>query len=126
MIVVVGCDCAIPEAMAHLMQGSRFQFLEGTVSSALETRVVATLKGDPDLRRLEEEAEEEISSLAAGDEAVKAALDQLIEAHHEAAPHASHGTTQGGEASRSEVGSGTLTQTEHVVVKTDTAVGAPA
>ena len=126
MIVVVDCDGLKPEAIAHLMQGSRFQFLEGTVYSALETRVVATLKGDPDLRRLEEEAEEEISSLAAGDEAVKAALDQLIEAHHEAAPHASHGTTQGGEASRSEVGSGTLTQTEHVVVKTDTAVGAPA
>ena len=126
MIVVVDCDGLKPEAIAHLMQGSRFQFLEGTVYSALETRVVATLKGDPDLRRLEEEAEEEISSLAAGDEAVKAALDQLIEAHHEAGPHASHGTTQGGEASRSEVGSGTLTQTEHVVVKTDTAVGAPA
>jgi hypothetical protein len=126
MIVVVDCDGLKPEAIAHLMQGSRFQFLEGTVYSALETRVVATLKGDPDLRRLEEEAEEEISSLAAGDEAVKAALDQLIEAHHEAAPHASRGTTQGGEASRSEVGSGTLTQTEHVVVKTDTAVGAPA
>jgi hypothetical protein len=126
MIVVVDCDGLKPEAIARLMQGSRFQFLEGTVYSALETRVVATLKGDPDLRRLEEEAEEEISSLAAGDEAVKAALDQLIEAHHEAAPHASHGTTQGGEASRSEGGSGTLTQTEHVVVKTDTAVGAPA
>ena len=126
MIVVVDCDGLKPEAIAHLMQGSRFQFLEGTVYSALETRVIATLKGDPDLRRLEEEAEEEISSLAAGDEAVKAALDQLIEAHHEAAPHASHGTTQGGEATRSEGGSGTLTQTAHVVVKTDTAVGAPA
>ena len=126
MIVVVDCDGLKPEAIARLMQGSRFQFLEGTVYSALETRVVATLKGDPDLRRLEEEAEEEISSLAAGDEAVKAALDQLIEAHHEAAPHASHGTTQGGEASQSEGGSGTLTQTEHVVVKTDPAVGAPA
>jgi hypothetical protein len=126
MIVVVDCDGLKPEAIAHLMQGSRFQFLEGTVYSALETRVVATLKGDPDLRRLEEEAEEEISSLAAGDEAVKAALDQLIEAHHEAAPHASHGTTQGGEASRSEGVSGTLTQTEHVVVIADTAVGAPA
>ena len=126
MIIVVDCDGLKPEAIAHLMQGSRFQFLEGTVYSALETRVVATLKGDPDLRRLEEEAEEEISSLQAGDEAVKAALDQLIEAHHDAAPHASHGTTQGGEASRSEGESGTLTQTENVVVKTDSAVGAPA
>lgn len=126
MIIVVDCDGLKPEAVAHLMQGSRFQFLEGTVYSALETRVVATLKGDPDLRRLEEEAEEEISSLQAGDEAVKAALDQLIEAHHDAAHRASHGTTQGGEASRSEGGAGTLTQTEHVVVKTDGAVGMPA
>lgn len=126
MIVVVDCDGLKPEAVAHLMQGSRFQFLEGTVYSALETRVVATLKGDPDLRRLEEEAEEEISSLQAGDEAVKAALDQLIEAHHDAAHHASHGTTQGGDASRSEGEAGTLTQTEHVVVKTDAAVGTPA
>jgi hypothetical protein len=125
MIVVVDCDGLKPEAIARLMQGSRFQFLEGTVYSALEARVVATLKGDPDLRRLEEEAEEEISSLQAGDEAVKAALDQLIEAHHEAAPHASHGKIQGGEANRFEGASGTLTQTEEVVVKADSTVGVP-
>jgi hypothetical protein len=123
MIVVVDCDGLKPEAIAHLMQGSRFQFLEGTVYSALETRVIATLKGDPDLRRLEEEAEEEISSLQAGDEAVKTALDQLIEAHHDAAPHASHGTTQGGEANRSQPGAGALAQTEEVVVTAGPSVG---
>jgi hypothetical protein len=126
MIVVVDCDGLKPEAIAHLMQGSRFQFLEGTVYSALETRVVATLKGDPDLRRLEEEAEEEISSLQAGDEAVKAALDQLIDAHHDAAPHPSHGKSQGGEANRTEGTPGTLAQTENVVVETDAPVGVPA
>ena len=59
MIVVVDCDGLKPEAIAHLMQGSRHQFFEGTVYSALESRVVATLKGDPDLRRLEEEAEDD-------------------------------------------------------------------
>ena len=95
MIVVVDCDGLKPDAIAHLMQGSRFQFFEGTVYSALESRVIATLKGDPDLRRLEEEAEDEISSLQAGDEAVKAALDQLIEAHHDAAPNSSQGESRG-------------------------------
>lgn len=119
MIVVVDCDGLKPEAIAHLMQGSRFQFFEGAVYSALESRVVATLKGDPDLRRLEEEAEEEISSLQAGDEAVKAALDQLIEAHHDAASHAAYGKTQGGEANLSEGTSGTLVQTEDVASPAD-------
>ncbi len=90
MIVVVDCDGLKPEAIAELMQGSRNQFYEGQVYDALASRVTATLKGDPDLRRLEEETEDEISSLQAGDEAVKAALDQLIEAHHDAAAHVDH------------------------------------
>lgn len=126
MIVVVDCDALKAEAIAHLMQGSRHQFFEGTVYSALESRVLATLKGDPDLRRLEEEAEEEISSLQAGDEAVKAALDQLIEAHHDAASHVAHGHTQGGEATRAEVGTGGLDQTLDVVIEADPAIGVAA
>src|SRR6266550_3433658 len=100
MLVVVDCDGLKPEAIAELMQGSRQQFYEGHVYSALESRLLATLKGDPDLHRLEEQAEDEIANLEAGDEAVKAALDHLIEAHHEAAPHASHGHTEKGESSR--------------------------
>ncbi len=126
MIVVVDCDGLKPEAIAQLMQGSRHQFFEGTVYSALESRLMATLKGDPDLRRLEEEAEDEISSLEAGDEAVKAALDQLIEEHHDAAMHTRHGHVQGGEASRAEGVSGTLTQTQDVVVVADSSVGVAA
>jgi hypothetical protein len=126
MIVVVDCDGLKPDAIAHLMQGSRHQFFEGTVYSALETRVIATLKGDPDLRRLEEQAEDEISSLEAGNEAVKATLDQLIEAHHEAAAHATHGHNEGGEASRAAGANGTLTQTQDVVVKGDSSLGVPA
>jgi hypothetical protein len=124
MIVVVDCDGLKPEAVAELMQGSRHQFYEGKVYSALESRVLATLKGDPDLRRLEEEAEDDISSLQAGDEAVKAALDQLIEAHHDAAPHTGHGHTQAGEASRDEGVAGSLTQTQDVIVEGDTTIGA--
>ena len=126
MIVVVDCDGLKPNAIAHLMQGSRHQFFEGTVYSALEVRVIATLKGDPDLRRLEEEAEDEISSLEAGDEAVKAALDQLIEAHHDAAIHPTHGHNEGGEANRADGASGSLVQTQDVVVAGDSSVGLPA
>src|SRR5262249_55504277 len=39
------------------------------------------------LKQLEEEAEEEIAELQAGDQEVKEALDGLIEAHHHAADH---------------------------------------
>ena len=118
MIVVVDCDGLKPDAIAKLMQGSRFQFLEGSVYAAVESRVLATLKGDPDLHRLEEEAEEDISSLQAGDEAVKAALDQLIEAHHEAAMHSTHGHAEAGEATRDEnVATGSLEQSKTVVLE---------
>ncbi len=124
MLVVVDCDGLKPEAVAHLMQGSRHGFLESTAYSALESRVLATLKNDPDLRRLEEEAEDEISSLQAGDEAVKAALDQLIEAHHEAASHIDHGHTQAGGASRQEGMPGAITQTQDVVIESEAPAGA--
>ncbi len=126
MIVVVDCDGLKPEALAMLMQGSRHQFLEGSVYSALESRLIATLKGDPDLRRIEEEAEDEISSLQAGDEAVKAALDQLIESHHDAAAHSAHGRTEGGDATRVEGIGGTLTQTQEIIVQEEPSVGVAA
>src|SRR5574341_419052 len=115
MIVVVDCDGLKPEAIAELMQGSRNQFYEGQVYAALESRLLATLKGDPDLRRLEEQAEDEIANLQAGDEAVKAALDQLIEAHHEASAHVTHGHKQVGEASREEAVAGGLVQTQEEI-----------
>lgn len=122
MLVVVDCDGLKPEAIAELMQGSRNQFYEGHVYSALESRVIATLKGDPDLRRLEEQAEDEIANLRAGDEAVKAALDQLIESHHDAAAHATHGHKQVGEASREEGVAGGLVQTQEVITETDVGI----
>ena len=49
------------------------------IFEAITKRIVATLKDDPDLVRLEEEAEEAVSELSAGDEKVKQTLDQLIE-----------------------------------------------
>jgi len=126
MLVIVDCDGLKPEAIAELMQGSRHQFYEGTVYSAVESRVVATLKGDPDLRRLEEEAEDDVSSLQAGDEAVKAALDQLIEAHHDSAAHTHHGHAQIGAESRQEGEPGALSQTENVVVYGESDLGTPS
>lgn len=126
MVVVVDCDGLKPEAVAELMQGSRHQFYEGTIYSALEARVVATLKGDPDLRRLEEEAEDEISNLQAGDESVKAALDQLIEAHHDLASRVDHGHAQPGEASRDERAPGTMEQSRDAVVAGDPSIGVAA
>lgn len=123
MIVIVDCDGLKPEAIAELMQGSRHQFYEGNVYSAVESRVVATLKGDPDLRQLEEEAEDEISSLQAGDEAVKAALDQLIEAHHDAAAHTDHGHSQTGVETRQEGAAGALVQRQDIVLTADPKVG---
>lgn len=126
MIVVVDCDGIKPEAIADLMQGSRHQFYDGRVYSALESRVLATLKGDPDLRRLEEDAEDEISSLSAGDEAVKNALDQLIEAHHDAGNRVDHGHTEGGDSSRDEGAAGSLVQTTDVVVEGDQSLGTAA
>jgi len=119
MVVVVDCDGLKPETIAELMQGSRSQFYEGNVYAALESRVVATLKGDPDLHRLEEEAEDEISSLRAGDEAVKAALDQLIEDHHETAARLYHGHAQAGDSSRQEGTGGPLSQTTGIVRKSE-------
>src|SRR6185437_5860223 len=123
MIVVVDCDGLKPEAIADLMQGSRHQFYEGAVYSALESRVTATLKADPDLRKIEEEAEDDIASLQAGDEAVKSALDQLIDAHHDAAEHVDHGHVLAGDSSRDEAAAGTLQQTSTVVVESDAQLG---
>lgn len=125
MIVVIDCDGLKPEAIAQLMQGSRHQFFEGKIYFDLESRVLATLKGDPDLRRLEEEAEDDISSLEAGDEAVKAALDQLIEAHHEAAPNIALGEDQTGTSPAGGT-EGSREDTQEVVVEGAAMVGVGA
>jgi hypothetical protein len=126
MLVIVDVDGLKPQAIAKLMQGSRQQFYEGEVYDALTRRVIATLKGDPDLLRLEAEAEQEVSSLQAGDEVVKAALDQLIESHHEFGARSAHGHRQGGTESRDETTQGDLAQTQTVVTQADTSTGQPA
>jgi len=83
MIIMIEVDGLAPEAIGRLMQGSRQGFFKGTVREAITKRIVATLKSDPDLEKLELEAEEAVSELAAGDEKVKQTLDQLIDSHHD-------------------------------------------
>jgi hypothetical protein len=60
-----------------MMQGSRQGFYRGDIWNAMMKRIAATLKEDPDLLRLEEEAEEQVSELKAGDEKVKQTLDSF-------------------------------------------------
>jgi hypothetical protein len=95
-IIIVTLDGLQPEALADIMQGSREHFYPGTVYGAIVGRLTATLRKDPDLERLEAEAERQISELRTGDEAVKNALDQLIESHHAYGDHTVGGATQTG------------------------------
>jgi hypothetical protein len=102
MMIVVDVDGLSTEAMGRLMQGSRQGFYKGDIWAAMMRRVVATLKNDPDLLRLEEEAEEQVSELKTGDENVKQTLDQLIQAHHEHGMHFSEGAVAAGESAAAD------------------------
>lgn len=104
MMIIVDVDGITPEAIGRLMQGTRQQFYRGDIWNAILRRVVATLKNDPDLNRLEEEAEEQISELEAGDEKVRNTLDQLIDAHHDAGLRMLEGSAAGGDT---QAGDGT-------------------
>ncbi len=102
MMIVVDVDGLSTEAIGRLMQGSRQGFYRGDIWQAMMRRVVATLKNDPDLLRLEEEAEEQVSELKTGDENVKQTLDQLIQAHHEHGVHFTEGVVAAGESSAAD------------------------
>ena len=58
MMIAVDVDGLTPEAIGKMMQGSRQGFYRGDIRNAMMKRIAATLKEDPDLLRLEEEAEE--------------------------------------------------------------------
>src|SRR5262245_39079134 len=92
MMIIVDVDGLHPEYLGELMQGSRQHFYQGRVWEAISSRLIATLKGDPELQKLEEEAEAEVAELEAGDQKVKEALDTLIEAHHQYADHIARGS----------------------------------
>ena len=96
MIIVVDLDALSPRAVAEIMQGSRAGLYEGQVYQKIRDRLVATLKGDPDLEELEEEAEDELSQLQAGEAVVKQALDELIEHHFDFGDHDASGANLAG------------------------------
>ena len=102
MMIAVDVDGLAPEAIGKMMQGSRQGFYRGHIWEAMMKRIVAMLKTDPDLVRLEEEAEELVSELKAGDEKVRQTLDQLIEAHHDFG----HDFAEGGGTSGDSQGGG--------------------
>lgn len=123
MVIVVDVDGMKDEAISHLMQGSRQWFYEGKVFEVLMSRVAATLKADPDLQRLEAEAEDEISNLKRGEEAVKEALDKLIEDHHEKAIREALGDVAGISKDGETTTEGISHSEEDVVVLEDASIG---
>jgi len=97
MMIVVDLDELTRRAIAEIMQGSRSSFYEGPVFQKIRDRLVATLQDDPDLAELEEEAEDELSQLKAGETVVQNALDELIEHHFNFGDHETTGAdTEGG------------------------------
>lgn len=118
MMIIVDVDGLRPEALGELMQGSRQGFYKGRTWEAMFGRLVSTLKGDPDLKKLEEEAEAEVAELQAGDQKVKAALDSLIDAHHHYADHvvAGSGFESGRQVAEGVLGTGTSAEVSLVTL----------
>jgi hypothetical protein len=96
MIIVVDLDSLSQRAVAEIMQGSRSGLFEGKVFMRIRDRLVATLQGDPDLAELEEEAEDELSQLQAGEAVVQNALDELIDHHFDFGDHETVGADLSG------------------------------
>lgn len=96
MIIVVDLDALSQRAIAEIMQGSRSGLYEGQVFQKIRDRLIATLKGDPDLAELEVEAEDELSQLQAGETVVQNALDELIEHHFDFGDHETGGADASG------------------------------
>lgn len=84
-MIVVELDRLAPEAVAEAVQGSRQGLYKGRVLDAIKERIIAALKKDPDLVRLQQEAERRVSELNSGDQVVREKLDKLIDSHHSAA-----------------------------------------
>ena len=104
MLISIEVDDLTPEAIGKLTQSSRQSFYNGDIYNAILKRVIAVLKSDPDLERLHEEAESQLSNLEAGDERVKQYLDQLINDHHNSGWHTSEGEGFSGAGSGADFG----------------------
>ena len=126
MLVIVDLDELKPEAIAEIMQGSRQGFYQGNVYGAISKKLVKTLRRDPDLVRLQEEAQQSLLEMKAADAAVKSKLDQLIDGFHAAA--AAHGPGGGAAGTNTAAGPlfGTTTTNGDVVVMADPGKGTAA
>jgi hypothetical protein len=91
MITLIDLDGLTPKATAEVIQGSRTGLYEGRVYHNIHELLISTLKNDPELLELEDEAEQELSQLQIGDAAIKEALDQLIQDHFEHGDHSAEG-----------------------------------
>lgn len=125
-IIIVDLDGLSPEASSEVIQGSRQGLYEGRVFAAISDRMIATLKKDPDLTRLQTEAEQEISALQTGDEVVRQKLDELIDAHHAAGTHVNSGNVEGGISRGVDAVSFGKENKQQVVIEADPATGEPA
>jgi hypothetical protein len=92
-MVIVDLDGLSEFAMSEIMQGSRQGLYKGKVFAAIRTRIIQTLKTNPELKQLQVDAEQKALDMKAGDEAVKNKLNQLIEGHHATAHTDSLGNT---------------------------------
>ncbi|MBS2023598.1 MAG: hypothetical protein JST92_14440, partial [Deltaproteobacteria bacterium] len=124
-MVVVDLDRLEMEAIGEIVQGSRQGLYRGPVYHAILDRLFATLKNDPDMVQLQEEAEQEISELESGDEAVRKKLDQLIDSHHTAAPHGAKGEIEPGKDPAKEAAAFGKDRPQHVMVKATPDKGEP-
>jgi hypothetical protein len=115
-MVIVDLDGLSIDAMSEIIQCSRQGLFEGKVYLAIRDRIIQTLKSDPDLKRLQMEAEQKALDLEAGDEAVKNKLDQLIEGHHASAHGNGPGTQDLGPVSTDGTHFGNGLSGQHVVV----------
>ncbi len=126
MMIAVDLDGLAQEAIGEIVQGSRQVLYDGQVKQAIKARLIATLKNDPDLKRLQAEAEQELSDVASGDEAIRGKLDELIDSHHTAATHIQPGVAEpGAKYAPSSPGFG-KDKAQQVVEKAATSVGKPA
>jgi hypothetical protein len=79
-LVIIEMDGLSQVALDELLKGDRAGLFQGEMFYTVRKRVADTLKKDPDLLRLEEEAEEQVAELDSGTEAINKRLDELIEA----------------------------------------------
>jgi len=82
MLILVELDGLHQRALNKMLKGDRVGLFRGDVFLAIRKRIVETLEEDPDLKRLQTDAEEQVAELDSGSEAIRKKLDQLIEEHH--------------------------------------------